>query len=330
MGMESGKKNPWPLRILVASMVCFVLGSIIVIGQMGTIGDALDPQRNNIGFIDAGSETQKLMDVDDSGCYRAYGVDFEGNVTISELEGSDVIGDIEESKCKLDWGAMSADGSVEYTVLGSWELAKGDYLMRIECEDQCANETVWLTSIDEMEDDIFNSPLIFIGGAICCMGIFLLPLSGVLLAFSQNRKQNVMMVVGPDGQLMPLTDLTPDVVQNQIDSMNQDATDEIGFDVRTGEYMNQQNNASRQQMDGAHDVQAGSMLTTEQVYALMRGDVESATPREEPPQQVADPFPRPAIQPSSVTSSVQQKTPAQVDRKIPIANNEDWQSWDED
>jgi len=328
--MESGKKNPWPLRILIASMVCFVLGSIIVIGQMGTIGDALDPQRNNIGFIDTGSETQKLMSVDNSGCYRAYGVDFEGNVTLSELDGSDVISDIEESKCKLDWGAMSADGSVEYTILGSWELSKGDYLMQIECEGPCFNETVWLTSIDEMENDIFSSPWVFIGGAICCMGIFLLPLSGVLLAFSQNRKQNLMMVVGPDGQFMPLTDLTPDVVQNQIDAMNQGATNDIGFDVRTGEYMNQQDNNSRQQMDGAHDVQAGSMLTTEQVYALMRGDVESATPQEEPRQQVADPFPTPAVQPSSVPSTVQQRPHAQADRKIPVANNEDWQSWDED
>ena len=73
MSMESGKKNPWPLRILIASMVCFVIGSITIIGQMDTLGDALDPQRNNIGSIDASSEDQKLMNVEESGCYRAYG-----------------------------------------------------------------------------------------------------------------------------------------------------------------------------------------------------------------------------------------------------------------
>ena len=72
MTMESGKKNPWPLRILIASMVCFVLGSIIVLGQMNTFGDALDPERNNIGSIDLNTESQELITVEDAGCYRAY------------------------------------------------------------------------------------------------------------------------------------------------------------------------------------------------------------------------------------------------------------------
>ena len=154
-----------------------------------------------------------------------------------------------------------------------------------------------------MESDLMGSPMIIIGASFCCFGIFLLPLSGVLLAFSQNKKQSVMMVVGPDGNLMPLTDLTPDNVQEQINSINRDATDGVGFDVRTGEYMNQQNNVNAQQMDGTGDVQAGTMLTTEQVYALMRGDVEAATPQEQE-QQVADPFPTSTIQPSSTPSPI--------------------------
>ena len=83
-------------------------------------------------------------------------------------------------------------------------------------------------------------------------------------------------------------------------------------------------------MAGARDVQAGSMLTTEQVYALMRGDVESATPQEEHREHVADPFPTPAVQQTSTTPVVERKIVNQSDRKIPVANNEDWQSWDED
>ena len=330
MNMESGKKNPWPLRMLIASMACFVLGSILLLGQMDSIGDALDPERNNVGSLDAGSESQKLMSVDGDGCYRAYGIDFEGNITLSELDGSDVKEPEKESKCKLDWNAMSADGSVEYTILGSWELEKGDYLLRVECVGTCANETIWLTSIDEMESGLFETPWVMIGGAVCCLGIFLLPLSGVLLAFSQNRKQGVMMVVGPDGNVMPLTDLTPDVVQQQINAMNQGATEDIGFDVRTGEYMNQQQNNTNQQMDGAMDVQAGSMLTTEQVYALMRGDVESATPQEQNEQQVADPFPTPMAQPPVTAPAFEVTSKPAAERKIPVAKDEDWQSWDED
>ena len=330
MSMESGKKNPWPLRILIASMVCFVIGSVLILSQTSTIGDALDPARNNVVSVDAGSEIQSsAFTIEDEGCHRAYGVDFEGNVTLVELDGSAEKGPVKESKCKLDWGAMSADGSVEYTILGSWEIAEGDYLLRLECEGPCANETVWLTSIDKMESTLLSSPYAIIGGIICCLGILLLPLAGVLLAFAQNRKQGVMMVVGPDGNLMPLTDLTPDVVQNQINAMNAGTQEEVGFDVRTGEYMKPESNQSMQQRDGTQDVQAGNMLTTEQVYALMRGDVESASPQEQE-TQVADPFPTPSVQRTEVPSRVDVKPKTQADRKIPVAKNEDWQSWDED
>ena len=330
MSMESVKKNPWPLRILIASMVCFVIGSVLILGQTSMIGDALDPARNNVVSIDAGSEAESpAFTIDDAGCHRAYGVDFEGNVTLIELDGSNEKGLVKESKCKLDWGAMSADGSVEYTILGSWELAEGDYRLRWECEGTCTNETVWLTSIDRMESELLSSPYAIIGGIVCCLGILLLPLSGVLLAFAQNRKQGVMMVVGPDGQLMPLTDLTPDVVQNQIKAMNEGTREEVGFDIRTGEYMKPESNMNAQQQDGAQDVQAGNMLTTEQVYALMRGDVESASPQEQE-AQVADPFPTPPIQRTEVPSRVDVKPKAQPERKIPVAKNEDWQSWDED
>ena len=328
MAMESEKKSPWPLRLLVVSMACFVLGSIIVLGQMSTFDDALNPERNNVASLEVvGSGAQEAIDIDSSGCYRAYGVSFNGDVTLSKLNGSDIEETVDESECKLDWSAMSTDGSVTYSILGSWELKEGSYLLRAECEETCVNETVWLTSIDEMESSLMSSPWVIIGSTMCCLGIFLLPLSGVILAFSQNRKQGAMMVVGPDGTLMPLSDLTPDVVQNQINAINQDTTEDIGFDVRTGEYMRQENNLSPQQMDGTSDVQSGSMLTTEQVYALMRGDVEAATPQE---QNVADPFPTPAIQPKSTTTSVELTPKQQVDRKIPVAKNEDWQSWDED
>ena len=53
---------------------------------MNTFGDALDPERNNIGSIDLNTESQELITVDDAGCYRAYGINFEGNVIIEQNE----------------------------------------------------------------------------------------------------------------------------------------------------------------------------------------------------------------------------------------------------
>jgi hypothetical protein len=77
-------------------------------------------------------------------------------------------------------------------------------------------------------------------------------------------------------------------------------------------------------------LQQGSMLTTEQVYALMRGDVEAASTPEE--ETVPDPFPT-SPGSSIVASSPTKQTPLPVEkqsRKIPKAENQDWQSWDED
>ena len=165
---------------------------------------------------------------------------------------------------------------------------------------------------------------------MCCFGILLLPLSGVLLAFSQNRKKNVMVVVGPDGNLMPLTDYTPDNIQSQLQEQRNETTEGLDFDIRTGEYVGQKDSTPQVQMGGQQHVAAGSMLTTEQVYALMRGDVDSASTPEE--ETVPDPFPT-SPGSSIVTSKPAIKTQSEMEkpsRKIPKAENQDWQSWDED
>lgn len=329
--MEEQKKSRWPFRILIASLVSLVLGSVLLLSQMDTVDELLDPRNNNIAVIN--TETDPLaaaIEVDDAGCYRAYGTGFDGNVTLSELDVDLIKEPLKESKCKLDWEAMSSDGQA-FDTLGTWIIVdKGEYILEVECEGDCGNETIWFTSIDSMEDGVLSSTSLLTGGLLCCLGILFLPLSGVLLAFSQNRKKNVMVVVGPDGNLMPLTDYTPDNVQAQLNQQRDDTTDGLDFDIRTGEYVSPKAPDSQVQMGGQQHVAAGSMLTTEQVYALMRGDVDSASTTEE--KTVPDPFP------TSPGSSVVASKPikqARVEvekpsRKIPKAENQDWQSWDED
>jgi|TARA_B100001094_G_scaffold171497_1_gene165852 hypothetical protein len=328
--MEEQKKSKWPFRILIGSLVSLVIGSVLLLSQMDAMDEILDPRDNNITELNTGNEVQRLVEIEEIGCYRAFGTGFDGNVTISELDGS-VIGEpLSESKCKLDWQAMASDGQ-EFDTLGTWVVSnKGDYILQVECDGQCENETIWLSSIDSMEEGVLSSTSLLTGGLLCCLGILLLPLSGVLLAFSQNRKKNVMVVVGPDGNLMPLTDYTPDTVQAQLNQQQNETTDGLDFDIRTGEYVNQRPENSQVQMEGQQHVAAGSMLTTEQVYALMRGDVGSvASPEEE---IVPDPFPT-SPGSSIVASSPVEQAQVKVDktsRKIPKAENQDWQSWDED
>ena len=330
MDMEQQKKSRWPFRILIAALVSLVIGSVLLLSQMDTMDEILDPRDNNVSELNTLTEGQKLVEINDAGCYRAYGTGFDGNVTLYDLDGYDNNEPISESKCKLDWQAMANDGQ-EFETLGTWIVpTKGDYILQVECDGECENETIWLTSIDSMEDGVLSSTSLLTGGLLCCLGVLLLPLSGVLLAFSQNRKKNVMVVMGPDGNLMPLTDYTPENIQTQLNQQNSETNEGLDFDIRTGEYVDTKSTNAQAQMGGQQHVAAGSMLTTEQVYALMRGDVEAgSTPQEE---VVPDPFP--TSPGSSVSTSRSPKpTTIQVDkpsRKIPKAENQDWQSWDED
>ena len=298
---------------------------------MDTMGGIFDPRNNNVSELNTQNEVPKLVEIDDTGCYRAYGTGFDGNVTLYDYDGYYDNGEpITESKCKLDYQAIASDGQ-EFDTLGTWIVStKGDYILQVECDGECKNETIWLTSIDSMEEGLLSSTPLLAGGFICCLGILLLPLSGVLLAFSQNRKKNVMVVMGPDGNLMPLTDYTPDAIQAQLNQQKNETVDGLDFDIRTGEYVDPKNSSPQAQMGGQQHVAAGSMLTTEQVYALMRGDVEAgSTPDEE---VVPDPFPT-SPGSSVVMSSPPKQNPLQVEkpsRKIPKAENQDWQSWDED
>ena len=329
MDMEQQKKSRWPFRILIAALVSLVIGSVLLLSEMDTMAEIFDPRNNNVSEINTQTEVPKLVEIDDAGCYRAYGVGFNGNVTLYDLDGYDNDEPITESKCKLDYQAVASDGQ-EFETLGTWVITtEGDYILQVECYGECENETIWLTSIDSMEDGLLSSTSLLTGAMLCCLGVLLLPLSGVLLAFSQNRKKNVMVVVGPDGNLMPLTDYTPDNIQTQINQQDSETNEGLDFDIRTGEYVVTESTNAQTQMGGQQHVAAGSMLTTEQVYALMRGDVEAgSTPQEE---VVPDPFP--TSPGSSVSTSSPKPTTIQVEkpsRKIPKAENQDWQSWDED
>jgi len=165
--MEQQKKSRWPFRILIASLVSLVIGSVLLLSQMDTMDEILDPRDNNVSELNTQSEVQKLVEIDDTGCYRAYGTGFDGNVTLYDLDGYDNGEPITESKCKLDWQAMASDGQ-EFDTLGTWIVStKGDYILQVECDGECENETIWLTSIDSMEDEVLSSTPLLTGAMMC-------------------------------------------------------------------------------------------------------------------------------------------------------------------
>ena len=82
-------------------------------------------------------------------------------------------------------------------------------------------------------------------------------------------------MVGANGQVMPITDLTPENIA-KLQTQQIEKVDNPFADTGITD--------SEEFVDGREDVQNGTLLTTEQVFALMKGDVDEAQSR------VADPF----------------------------------------
>ena len=84
------------------------------------------------------------------------------------------------------------------------------------------------------------------------------------------------MMINYDGMIMPLSELTPETV-DKIENANKLQTVENPF-ADTGI------SKSEDFVDGRESVENGTLLTTDQVFALMKGDVNEAQRR------VSDPF----------------------------------------
>ena len=82
------------------------------------------------------------------------------------------------------------------------------------------------------------------------------------------------MMVSSDGQLIPITDVHPEnpLMTGLVDAPEQHQQPTVAPPF--ADTVEQQ--PSDTFVDGLADVQAGTLLTTEQIYALMRGDVETA------------------------------------------------------
>ena len=138
-----------------------------------------------------------------------------------------------------------------------------------------------------------------------------------------------MMIVQADGSLTPVTNLNPAMIQ-QINN-GEELQQVVGNGV-AGPFADSPTALENSQsvsgpfadsgigqqdgsfVDGSGDVQSGILMTTDQVYALMRGDVEGAG------ELVQDPFVTAKLQP---TATEKQQKIQQKENDVLIS------SWDE-
>ncbi len=298
--MAQTNANPWPMRIAIIGLVCIMIGAIAIFSNMDQIDEASSPRKiNETSITGGGAENIELRE----SCYSAVVIsDDISNVSLLKMSGSDIVGNaLESSNCKTDWTPMDSDGS-KFTILKEWDVSeKGEYILEVECESNCDNSTLWLVDATGAQWRMLEQPALVFGGAACCIGLVVLPLSFILYITNKNSGGPKVMMVGANGQVLPITDLTPENIA-KIQNQQIEKVDNPFADTGITD--------SEEFVDGREDVMNGTLLTTEQVFSLMKGDVDEAQSR------VADPF-------------ADYNNLRQPESEIKVTNTKEIASWDE-
>ncbi|NCG42547.1 MAG: hypothetical protein GWO84_03295 [Euryarchaeota archaeon] len=373
--MQQQASSRWPQRLLVVALVITLLGSLLLTMNTEELDSVFDPRLNNEGEFQ-GADTQ-VVNIS-SGCYRAISIDGNSDfeITMTKLDGSARVGGaIENKNCLVDFQAMASDNT-DFETVASWQITESaEYALDIECSasTDCQEQVGWLVSVDEMQYGMFESKGLLAGGFMCVLGILLLPLSGILIAASRSKGRSKMMIVQADGTLTPVTNLNQVMIQqiNNGGELQQIVGNEVAGPFADSPATLEPNQSVSgpfadsgigQQdgsfVDGSGDVQSGIMMTTDQVYALMRGDVEGAGELGQDPFVTAKLQPTPAEKQQNiqqkendilisswdeggsgsikVTPPITPVNPSKTTPKLPIKNDsaskEDentWKQWDE-
>ena len=329
--MQQQASSRWPQRLLVVALVITLLGALLLAMNTEELDSVFDPRLNNeVEFQGDGTHLVNIS----SGCYRAISIagnsDFE--ITMKKVDGSAPTGEALENKnCLVDFQAMASD-STDFKTVASWQInGSAEYALDIECSASidCQEQVGWLVSVDDMQYGMFESKGLLAGGFLCVLGILLLPLSAILMAATRSKGKSKMVIVQADGTLTPITNLNPAMIQKI--KNGEELQQVVGNEV-AGPFADSPPTLENSQpvsgpfadsgigqqdgsfVDGSGDVQSGIMMTTDQVYALMRGDVEGAG------ELVQDPFVTAKLQP---TPSEKQQKVQQKENDVLIS------SWDE-
>jgi hypothetical protein len=345
--MVESAPNPWPLRVAIAGAVMLLLGAFLLTSQSGSIDETNNPR--NVALLSAtgpGSEVASL----EPGCYHAIAVKGANNMDLSltKIEGSSRVSEpLEDKICATDWQAMATDNT-QFVIAAGWDVDEGaEYALDATCNEntECTNDTVYLVHTNPYQYAILGDAGFLFGLTTCCAGLLLLPLAGVLLMFSRAaRPKGSVVMMNPDGTMSEAQEITPEMMaafargENPLQPKVEAPFADTGIGGEPETFV-----------DGKQSVMDGNLLTTEQVYALMRGDVEQAG------KTVEDPFADRPSQPKSVVPIKDPNTqtiaswdegdaapsiaPTSVKTKIDVqpikkefpkkAANDDWRAWDE-
>ena len=347
MAGNSSKRSPWGLRLGILGALLLLGGGIALSSQTSAIDSIYDPRERATVEIVVGQSA--IVEVGNDECYMAVAF---SNASESEVEVKKMVGvaavneAMETENCFTDWTPMASDGA-SFVVVEEWVTEEsGELMVSVSCEgNDCENEVVWIVNIDDWQMEIFESSGLTLGFGLCCMGLIVLPVAAVVAYSNRSRAvRGTLNVIGRDQEfLRTLQEQDQSMVAQH--PMLQKLKEELERQ-QMAESQDEQEQQDDSFVDGSKAVMQGQLLTTEQVYAFMRGDIEEMSrPVEDP---FADSAPKPQqirVEPKKANteqisvwdaggdSTAPSKEPVTSRRKtVPTekkANSKEWAEWDD-
>ena len=296
MAEGASQRSPWARGLAIAGALFLLLGAIIVSAQDENINSVFDPREISIAQIEG--EDSVTFDVQKDGCYMAIVLAGQTSVdvTLTPIIGSAAANEeLAPQSCFSDWSPMAMDG-VTFEIREQWVATEnGEMLASSSCSgDECQDQTVWLAHIEKWQElKVLESSGFVFGLGICCLGFLFLPVAGIL-AYSARSKavHGALRVVGNDGEILQSFNNQEELMaamEDQNSPLHRNASKEnLEEDSEQGDGF----------VDGTRDVTQGTLMTTEQVYAFMRGDAPETV------RQVDDPF---ADSPTPVKQTIERR-----------------------
>jgi uncharacterized membrane protein len=223
------------------------------------------------------------------GCWvvEVEGVTEDVIIELKRVEGASATEVIEE-KCKPNYEALAGDGS-SFTNVGKWSIDEEIEVQVSPAEGciDCDGITVYLTNDANWVNSFLSSPTLMVMIGTCGLGFLLIPLGGMLMMINRRQTAKIHLVTN----------------QHILEAMTTESEEQP---IQTA---------------------GPEILTTDQIYRLMKGEDPTTLVEREPPSPFSNADTRVKPTPPSSTGGSSNVASGFTPEKPP--KDDSWKKWDE-
>lgn len=279
--------SPWPKRLLIIGVGLAVIGLTLLVFQSDAWSKLSDPRESAGHTIILGETGSVTLD---SGCWVVEVRDVPSNDVVIELkrvEGASAT-DIIEEGCRHDYVAQTTDGST-FTDVGSWSIDEKMEVQVSPAEEcvDCDGITVYMTNDATYLSSFMSNPTLMVMVGACGLGFLLIPLGGMLIIINRRQTAKTHLITN----------------QHIREAMIPEGED---LPVQTA---------------------GPEILTTDQIYRLMKGEDPTTLVEREPPSPFSNIDTRVKEISSSSTGGSGNVASGFTPDNLPV--DDSWKKWDE-